>query len=59
MLVVLAWTGARGTWVWGRELQAEREEKLLARTDANEWKAIALKAVNVGERVVKVVAPDE
>lgn len=59
MLVVLAWTGARGTWVWGRELESERNEKVFAREDAKEWKAIALKALNVGEKVVKAVAPDE
>lgn len=52
ILVVVVTTGARGTWVWGRELASERAEKEHARKDAAEWKAIALKALNVGEKVV-------
>lgn len=54
ILVVVVTTGARGTWVWGRELAAERAEKEHARKDASEWKAIALKALNVGEAAIGV-----
>lgn len=45
-LVIVVATGARGTWVFGRELQAslKREE---------EWKQVAYKALNLGERVVE------
>lgn len=59
MLVVLAWTGARGIWVWGRELLNERAEKLLAREERDEWKGIALTALNVAEPAVAVVATDK
>lgn len=55
ILVVAAISGARGIWVWGRELKNERNEKDLAREDAKEWKSIALKALNVGEKVADVV----
>lgn len=65
ILVVAAYTGAHGIWVWGRELKSvyalveyEREEKVLARQDADEWKEIALKALNVGEKAVAAVGPD-
>lgn len=58
ILVAAAITGARGTWVWGRELKNERHEKELARSDAKEWKQIALKALNVGEKAVSVTAED-
>lgn len=58
LLVVTAMTGARGTWVWGRELAAERMEKELARADAKEWKVIALQALKVGEKVVDSVKTD-
>ena len=58
ILVVTAITGARGIWVWGRELKAERAEKELARADAKEWREIALKALNVGEKAVNVVNPN-
>ena len=57
-LVVTAISGARGIWVWGRELTAERAEKELARQDAREWRAIALKALNVGEKVADAVKSD-
>lgn len=45
-LVIVVATGARGTWVFGRELKASliREE---------EWKQIAYKALDLGERAVK------
>ncbi len=58
MLIAVLTTGARGIWVWGRELKAERAEKELARRDAKEWRVIALKALNVGERAVEVAQPD-
>ena len=45
-LVIVVATGARGTWVFGREFKAEQAEK-------EEWKQIAYKALNLGERVVK------
>jgi len=45
-LIIVVVTGARGTWVFGRELTAS-----LKRED--EWKQIAYKALNVGERVVE------
>lgn len=45
-LVIVVVTGARGTWVFGRELQAslKREE---------EWKQIAYKALSIGEKVIE------
>lgn len=45
-LVIVVATGARGTWVFGRELKAslDREE---------EWKQIAYQALKIGEKVVK------
>ena len=45
MLLVALVSGARGVWVFGREFRASvaREE---------EWKQIAYKALNVGEKVV-------
>lgn len=56
MLVVLGVFGARGTWVWGRELTNERAEKELARQERDEWKDIALKALNVAEPAVAVAS---
>lgn len=58
MLVVVLTTGARGIWVFGRELKAAEAEKELARLDAKEWRGIALKALNVGEKVADVVKAD-
>jgi hypothetical protein len=52
MLVVVLTTGARGIWVWGRELNAADTRATRAETRAAEWQAIALKALNVGEKVV-------
>jgi len=46
MLILALISGARGTWVFGREFRAS-----LKRED--EWKQIAYKALNVGEQVVK------
>lgn len=45
MLILALVSGARGTWVFGREFRAsvQREE---------DWKQIALKALNVGEKVI-------
>lgn len=65
ILVFAAIFGARGTWRWGREVdkayelvEYERGEKMAARADAEEWKDIALKALNVGEKAVDAVKPD-
>lgn len=46
MLILALVSGARGTWVFGREFRAsvDREE---------EWKQIAYKALNVGERIIE------
>lgn len=46
MLILALLTGARGTWVFGRELEASlrREE---------EWKQIAYKALSIGEKVIE------
>lgn len=52
ILVVSAITGARGTWVWGRELQAATQRAEAAELRAHEWQGIALKALNVGEKVI-------
>lgn len=65
ILVVLVISGSRGIWVWGRELlkayelvEYERSEKERARAEREEWKDIALKALNVGEKAVDAVKPD-
>jgi hypothetical protein len=52
ILVVAAVTGARGIWVWGRELTAANARADAAELRASEWQGIALKALNVGEKVV-------
>jgi hypothetical protein len=52
MLLVALATGARGIWVWGRELQAANVRGDAAEGRAQEWQAIALKALRVGEKVV-------
>lgn len=46
MLILALVSGARGTWVFGREFRAsvDREE---------EWKQIAYQALKLGEKVVK------
>ena len=46
MLMIALLTGARGTWVFGRELKASQERE-------TEWRQIALKALNVGERITE------
>lgn len=51
-LVVSAITGARGIWVWGRELRATEARAVAAEVRAQEWQGIALKALNVGEKVL-------
>jgi hypothetical protein len=52
ILVVAAITGARGVWVWGRELKAANDRADAAEHRSREWQDIALKALNVGEKVV-------
>jgi len=46
MLLFALVTGARGTWVFGRELKASEKRE-------EEWKQIAYKSLDIGERVVK------
>lgn len=53
ILVVAAWTGAKGIWVWGRELMAANSRAEAAEKRALEWQGIALKALNVGEKVIE------
>jgi hypothetical protein len=55
ILVVAAITGARGIWVWGRELKAANLRADTAEERAKEWQAIALKALNFGEKVAEKV----
>jgi hypothetical protein len=55
ILVVAAVTGARGIWVWGRELKAATARAETAEVRAKEWQDIALRALNVGEKVVEKV----
>jgi hypothetical protein len=52
ILVIGAISGARGIWVWGRELQAAISRAEAAEIRAKEWQIIALKALNVGEKVI-------
>lgn len=52
LLVTAAISGARGTWVWGRELTAAVNRAESAELRAKEWQGIALKALNVGEKVI-------
>ena len=52
MLVVVLTTGARGMWVWGRELHK-------AEAQAVEWRTIALRALNVSEKATKGVVNGE
>lgn len=58
ILVVLGISGARGIWVWGRELKAANERADHAEKRAKEWQDVALKALRVGEKVVEVVVPN-
>lgn len=58
ILVVTAITGARGIWVWGRELKAAVHRAEAAELRAKEWQGIALKALNVGEKVIDTKAPE-
>lgn len=55
MLVTVLSTGARGIWVWGREMKAAELRAEAAEKRATEWQGIALKALNVGEKVVTTV----
>lgn len=55
-LVVTAISGARGIWVWGRELSAAVQRAEAAELRAHEWQGIALKALNVGEKVIDAKA---
>jgi hypothetical protein len=50
MLVIGAITGGRGIWVWGRELKAAEARAERAEARADEWQAIALRALEVGEK---------
>ena len=52
ILVVAAVSGARGIWVWGRELTAAVHRAEAAEKRAREWQGIAMKALNVGEKVI-------
>lgn len=52
ILFAAAIFGARGTWVWGRELRAADARAAKAEARADAWQAIALKALNVGEKAV-------
>lgn len=58
ILFAAAIFGARGTWVWGRELKAADLRADKAEREAAEWQAIALKALSVGEKVATVRARD-
>lgn len=54
MLVVVLTAGARGTWRWGREVVAAELRADKAESAAKEWQAIALKAMQAGEKVLTV-----
>ena len=60
LLLVILWAGARGTWVFGRELKHldDRYEKALLdlRTDRDEWKQIALHGTALASKAVDVAA---
>ena len=51
-------TGARGIWVWGRELKAAIYRAEAAELRAKEWQGIAMKALNVGEKVIDTKVPE-
>lgn len=56
LIVGIAITGARRIWVWGYQLVEEREQNKVEKEEwkarAERWEGIALKALNVGEKVV-------
>jgi len=56
MLVVVLTAGARGTWRWGREVEAAELRAEKAELASKEWQGIALKALNVGQKVIEVAA---
>lgn len=58
ILVVAAIFGARGTWRWGREVEAAEKRAEAAEARAKEWQGIALKALNVGEKVIDTKDPE-
>jgi hypothetical protein len=48
LLLIIIWSGHRRLWVWGWQLEAaERRE--------DEWRQMALKGTEIGERVIGVV----
>jgi hypothetical protein len=56
MLVVVLTAGARGTWRWGREVEAANLRADKAELAAKEWQAIALTAMRAGTKAVEKVA---
>lgn len=56
MLLGTLAAGARGTWVWGRELKAANTRADKAELAAKEWQATALTAMRAGTKGVEVGA---
>jgi nicotinamide riboside kinase len=54
MLVVVLAAGARGTWRWGREVEAANVRADKAELAAKEWQGTALTAMRAGTRAVEV-----
>lgn len=56
LFIIIAITGAMGKWVFGyvvKESMADKDKQIAAaEARAARWEAIALKALNVGEKVV-------
>lgn len=56
MLVIVLASGARGTWRWGREVDAANLRADNAELRSDGWRDIALKAMSGGTRAVEVAA---
>lgn len=57
VLIGIIYAGARKWWVWGYQLEDAEKRRIADKQESDDraarWEAIALKALNVGEHVVK------
>lgn len=56
MLVVVLAAGAKGTWRWGREVDAANLRADKAEVDSKEWQRLALEAMRAGTKVIEKAA---
>lgn len=55
VLLGIIWAFTKGWWVFGREVQNEKETVARLIGERNDWQQIAIKALHIGEQTVDVI----